>query len=112
MWKIIQKIKQWFKKKKRSYNKRKKLFYKKTPFNSNMVLSERQKEILLDIFDHENEVLRAVHIKRKLVQSGFRISDRIIRDAINEGYLEINTLVPLWLQLSNHGIEKWVELYG
>lgn len=76
-----------------------------------MGLSNRQTETLLGFFDAHDQALRATYIKRKLILKDYKNPDVIIRDAINEGVLQVDSLVPVWLSLSEVGEEMWMALY-
>lgn len=76
-----------------------------------VVLSDRKLINLLDFFQTPNQTLRASYIKKRLMMRGYRVTERIVVDAINEGILIVRSLFPLKVSLSSEGRQIWRDLY-
>jgi hypothetical protein len=80
---------------------------------SYLVLTDRAIDILLDLFETPEWALSYEYIKDRFKEHGYRKPDRVIRDLVNEGILQIDTFEPeLLFALTEYGIGLWEEMFG
>ena len=77
-----------------------------------MSLQGDQKYFIVSLFEDIDTSYNASYLRRRLRNKyGYLEPNRIIRDAINEGILIVDTLAPLFLALSPIGVDIWRQMY-
>lgn len=80
-----------------------------------MALSDAQLDAVLDQYDSPNETLSTDYLVRNLKRDPYHYSapERIVRDAINDGYLYVDSVDRkgvVFLGLTDTGEHEWEEL--
>ena len=81
--------------------------------NDYLDLTDRAFDIILSLFKTYKWALSYGYIKDQFNKHGYPKPEGTIRDLVNEGILQIDSIEPeLYLALTEYGIGLWREVYS
>ncbi|MFA4958144.1 MAG: hypothetical protein WC556_14340 [Candidatus Methanoperedens sp.] len=77
------------------------------------MLTDKQKETIVDKFDKSNTTFEIKFLIDELGKDGYEKPNRVIRDALLEGLLYVDTIddeFDIWLALTDWGRDIWNDI--